>query len=67
MFKQNEDTLNTQSTIGLIFLMVLFLTFFVLKLTGTIDWSWWWVFAPMWIPWGIGLIGMILGIKPPQF
>jgi hypothetical protein len=21
----------------------------VLKLTGVIDWSWWWVFAPAWI------------------
>jgi len=22
--------------------------FIVLKLTGHIDWSWWWVFAPTW-------------------
>jgi hypothetical protein len=29
---------------------VLFLIFLVLKLTGTIAWSWWWVFAPIWIP-----------------
>lgn len=26
-----------------------------LKLTHYIDWSWWWVFAPLWIPAGIGL------------
>ena len=25
-----------------------FLVFLVLKLTGTIDWSWWWVTAPIW-------------------
>jgi hypothetical protein len=22
----------------------------VLKLTDNIDWSWWWVTAPLWIP-----------------
>lgn len=24
--------------------------FVVLKLTGHIDWSWWWVLAPFWVP-----------------
>ena len=28
---------------------VLFLIFLVLKLTGHINWSWWWVTSPMWI------------------
>lgn len=27
-----------------------FLAFLVLKLTGHIDWSWWWVTSPLWIP-----------------
>jgi hypothetical protein len=40
--------------------MVLFLIFLVLKLTDTIDWSWWWVTAPLWIP--IGLVVIILAI-----
>ena len=35
---------------GLGFGTVLFLVFLVLKLTGHIDWSWWWVTAPLWIP-----------------
>lgn len=26
----------------------LFITFLVLKLTGVIAWSWWWVTAPLW-------------------
>lgn len=26
-----------------------FLVFLVLKLTNVIDWSWWWVTAPLWI------------------
>lgn len=29
---------------------ILFLIFLVLKLTHYIDWSWWWVFSPLWIP-----------------
>ena len=29
---------------------VLFLIFMTLKLTNYIDWSWWWVTAPLWIP-----------------
>jgi len=26
----------------------LFITFLVLKLCGVINWSWWWVTAPLW-------------------
>jgi hypothetical protein len=28
---------------------VLTVVFVVLKLTGNIDWSWWWVLSPLWI------------------
>jgi hypothetical protein len=34
---------------------VLFLIFMTLKLTGHIDWSWWWVTAPLW-----GTVALIL-------
>jgi len=27
---------------------ILFVVFLVLKLCGVIDWSWWWVTAPLW-------------------
>ena len=27
--------------------------FVALKLLGKIDWSWWWVLAPMWISFGL--------------
>jgi len=27
-----------------------FLIFLTLKLCGVIDWSWWWVTAPLWMP-----------------
>jgi uncharacterized membrane protein YhdT len=29
---------------------LLFIVFLVLKLTGFINWSWWWVTSPLWIP-----------------
>jgi hypothetical protein len=32
------------------FALVLTLVFIVLKLTDQIDWSWWWVLSPLWIP-----------------
>ena len=35
---------------GISFAGLLFIAFLVLKLTHVIDWSWWWVFAPLWIP-----------------
>ena len=34
----------------LTFPSALLLLFIGLKLTETIHWSWWWVFAPVWIP-----------------
>lgn len=34
----------------------LLVVFVVEKLNGVIDWSWWWVLAPFWIPAGIALI-----------
>ena len=46
---------NSSSGLGLP--MVLFIVFLVLKLTDNIDWSWWWVTSPLWIP-----VGIVLGI-----
>ncbi len=43
-----SDTSNTGNGIGLG--TVLFIVFLVLKLTHTIDWSWWWITAPLWGP-----------------
>lgn len=34
---------------------VLFLIFLVLKLTNYIDWSWWWITSPLWLPLVTGL------------
>ena len=40
---------------GLSLTAVLFVVFLVLKLTGNIDWSWWWVTSPLWIPLALAL------------
>ena len=45
---------------GTSFTNLLFLVFLVLKLTKVIDWSWWWVTAPLWIPFSIILLLFIL-------
>ena len=42
----NEKT--TSGGIG--FGSALLLTFIILKLIGVIEWSWWWVLSPIWIP-----------------
>lgn len=39
---------------------VLFVVFLVLKLCKVITWSWWWVFAPLWIPLAIALVVAII-------
>jgi hypothetical protein len=43
---------------------VLFIIFLILKLTGNIDWSWWWVTSPLWIPvvLFIGLVFVLIGV-----
>jgi hypothetical protein len=48
---------NKKSNSGLSLTAVLFIVFLVLKLTGNIDWSWWWVTSPLWIPFAI-LLGL---------
>ena len=48
----------TETRSGTSLPMVVFVIFLVLKLVGVIAWSWWWVLAPLWIPF---LIGVDLG------
>lgn len=42
--------------------VILFILFFLAKIFDKIDWSWWWVFSPLWIPASIliGIIGICL-------
>ncbi len=53
-----SDNKNTSSGLGLG--MILFLIFMILKLTGYITWSWWYVTLPLWGP--ISLVLIIMGV-----
>ena len=44
-----SKTSSSSSSGGIGFSGLLTVAFVVLKLTHFIDWSWWWVFAPVWI------------------
>ena len=44
----STTTTNSSGAVSLGFLEFLTLIFITLKLTGYIDWSWWWVLAPLW-------------------
>lgn len=39
---------------------VLTVVFLVLKLTGTIGWSWWWVLSPLWISAAIYIVALVI-------
>lgn len=51
-----------KSTIGFNFGLggALFLVFLILKLTHVIDWSWWWITAPLWIPVALSIIILVI-------
>ena len=40
---------SSSSSSGIGFLGVLTVVFVIAKLWGVVDWSWWWVFAPIWV------------------
>ena len=41
--------------------IIVFLAFFFAKIYDKIDWSWWWIFSPLWIPIVIvTIIGIII-------
>lgn len=48
------------STGGVGFLGLLLLAFIILKLCGVIEWSWWWVLAPFWIPFGFAVAFLLM-------
>ena len=56
------------SSSGISFMGALTILFTALKLTNYIDWSWWWVLSPMWLPLFIlllsaGLLSVIKYVK----
>ena len=55
-----KNNKNTNKSIGLF--DILLVIFIVLKLTGLVDWSWWWVLSPIWIAVLILLFGFIVAL-----
>ena len=52
-----DDT--TRGGIGVV--GALGIAFIVLKLCGVIDWSWWWVLAPFWVP-PVALVAILTAV-----
>lgn len=50
------------SAAGMSPMFILFIVFLILKLTGVIGWSWWWVTSPLWIPITVVLAIVLLGL-----
>jgi hypothetical protein len=55
----SEKTSSSSSGIG--FTGLLTVAFIVLKLTGVIAWSWWWVLSPLWIAAALAVL-LIVGV-----
>jgi hypothetical protein len=53
----NKETLKVVSTV---LNVIIFLVFFVLKVTGYLDWSWFFVTLPLWLSVGLVLAFWIL-------
>lgn len=41
---------------GIGFIGMLTIVFITLKLTEYIDWSWWWVLSPTWVPFTLFMV-----------
>ena len=46
----DDSKSNVSGIVTGFFISELTIAFVVLKLCNVIDWSWWWVLAPLWIP-----------------
>lgn len=51
---------SSASTGGIGFCGLLAVAFIVLKLCNVIQWSWWWVLAPLWIPAAIVIVLIVI-------
>jgi hypothetical protein len=54
---------SSSSSGGIGFMGLLAVLFIGLKLTGHIDWSWWWVLSPIWGP--LALVVLFLAVVLP--
>ena len=56
------ETTNKNIQIGCVtpLSVIVFLAFFFAKIYDKIDWSWWWVFSPLWIPIVLCIIVLVI-------
>jgi len=52
--------MSESKTGGIGFSGLLTIVFITLKLTDYIDWSWWWVLSPLWIPFVVIVLVIVL-------
>jgi len=63
-----SNSTNSSASGGITFSGLLAIVFITLKLCHVIDWPWWWVTAPLWVPALIALVIIlflivVLGIR----
>lgn len=57
MERENNIEVITVEILG----VIVFLIFFFAKIFDKIDWSWWWIFSPLWIPIALVLTIILVG------
>lgn len=55
-----SEVSSTTKSGGIGFCGLLTIVFIVLKLTNVIAWSWLWILSPLWIPFVIGFVFLIV-------
>lgn len=50
---------SNSSSGGVSLASLVFIVFLILKLCDVIDWSWWWVTAPLWGPIALGIVVIV--------
>jgi len=58
----NQTVVSSSSSGGIGVLGALGVAFVVLKLTGVIDWSWWWVLMPFYVGWAILAVVLFVSV-----
>lgn len=58
---------DSTSTGGISFFGLLTIVFITLKLIGTIDWSWLWVLSPIWIPFALVFLILLIQLTIAAF
>ena len=58
----NKTEVSASSSGGIGFAGLLTILFIGLKLTGYIDWSWWWVLSTLWIGFALAIVFILIAI-----